>query len=291
MRLAPSILRPGPLRRPRRRGHRRGHRHRPTGGAGPGPLRRRCGGGGSHPRDAGGHRGQVAELGRQCQVVPTNIRDLDQVEALHEQVFERWGRVDFLINNAGGQFPSLPSQISDNGWRAVVDLNLNGTWNMVSRFMGPDDRGGLRRDRQRGPHLLVRPRRAVVRPLGGGPGRRGEHDPIHGALSRLPRRDHQRPGPGHGGHLGHARERGRPARLQRGAVGRRGRGHRAHAPHGHGRGDRRHHLVPLLTRGPLHQRSRHRGRRQRVAVQLAQLLRRAASSESTALPCPAGRSA
>jgi peroxisomal trans-2-enoyl-CoA reductase len=41
-----------------------------------------------------------------------------------------------LVNNAGGQFPARPSEISDRGWRAVVDLNLNGTWNMLSR-VGP----------------------------------------------------------------------------------------------------------------------------------------------------------
>ncbi len=70
-------------------------------------------------------------------VVPTDIRRPDQVDALRDAAYERFGRVDFLVNNAGGQFPALPSQISDNGWRAVVDLNLNGTWNMVSRFMGP----------------------------------------------------------------------------------------------------------------------------------------------------------
>ena len=70
-------------------------------------------------------------------VVPTDIRVPEQVEALRDAAYERFGQVDFLINNAGGQFPALPTQISDNGWRAVVDLNLNGTWNMVSRFMEP----------------------------------------------------------------------------------------------------------------------------------------------------------
>ncbi|MBM4269627.1 MAG: SDR family oxidoreductase [Deltaproteobacteria bacterium] len=82
---------------------------------------------------------QVAALrtGAECLVVPTNIRDVAQVERLLEAALERFGKVDYLVNNAGGQFPGLPSQISDNGWRAVIDLNLNGTWNMVSRFMKP----------------------------------------------------------------------------------------------------------------------------------------------------------
>ncbi len=80
---------------------------------------------------------EVASLGRQCLVVPTNIREPAEVDALREQAYDRFGHVDFLVNNAGGQFPALPSQISDNGWRSVVDLNLNGTWNMISRFMEP----------------------------------------------------------------------------------------------------------------------------------------------------------
>jgi NAD(P)-dependent dehydrogenase (short-subunit alcohol dehydrogenase family) len=80
---------------------------------------------------------EARACGVRALVVPTNIRDTAAVDALAEQALGEFGAVDFLVNNAGGQFPALPSQISDNGWRAVVDLNLNGTWNMVSRFMGP----------------------------------------------------------------------------------------------------------------------------------------------------------
>ena len=80
---------------------------------------------------------EVGAMGGDCLVVPTDIRDVARVDALQQAALDRFGRVDFLVNNAGGQFPALPSDISDNGWRAVVDLNLNGTWNMVNRFMGP----------------------------------------------------------------------------------------------------------------------------------------------------------
>lgn len=79
---------------------------------------------------------EIAGSGAACLAVPTNIRETDSVEGLMEKTLERFGAVDFLINNAGGQFPAPPSKISDNGWRAVVDLNLNGTWNMCSR-VGP----------------------------------------------------------------------------------------------------------------------------------------------------------
>jgi NAD(P)-dependent dehydrogenase (short-subunit alcohol dehydrogenase family) len=67
----------------------------------------------------------------------TDIRNTESVEALREHVIGAFGTLDFLINNAGGQFPARPSQISDRGFRAVVDLNLHGTWNMMSRFV-PD---------------------------------------------------------------------------------------------------------------------------------------------------------
>jgi NAD(P)-dependent dehydrogenase (short-subunit alcohol dehydrogenase family) len=75
----------------------------------------------------------IEALGRHCLAVPANIRDVAQVDALLAAALERFEAVDFLINNAGGQFPARPLEISDNGWRAVVDLNLNGTWNVTQR--------------------------------------------------------------------------------------------------------------------------------------------------------------
>lgn len=75
----------------------------------------------------------ITALGRQCLSIPTNIRDTASVDALVSAAIGRFGRIDYLINNAGGQFPARPQDISDNGWRAVVDLNLNGTWNVISR--------------------------------------------------------------------------------------------------------------------------------------------------------------
>jgi NAD(P)-dependent dehydrogenase (short-subunit alcohol dehydrogenase family) len=85
---------------------------------------------------------EALDRGTRCLVVPTNIRDVDHVDRLRDVALDELGTVDFLVNNAGGQFPARPSQISDNGWRSVVDLNLNGTWNMISRFMGPMTHAG-----------------------------------------------------------------------------------------------------------------------------------------------------
>lgn len=63
-----------------------------------------------------------------------NIRDESQVEALFAAIVDQHGLPDILVNNSGGQFESPAVKISANGFRAVVDLNLNGTWHMTSAF-------------------------------------------------------------------------------------------------------------------------------------------------------------
>ena len=61
---------------------------------------------------------------------PCDIRKPDQIKVLAEQIKERWGRLDILINNAGGQFPAPAELISENGWASVINNNLNGTFYM-----------------------------------------------------------------------------------------------------------------------------------------------------------------
>jgi NAD(P)-dependent dehydrogenase (short-subunit alcohol dehydrogenase family) len=79
---------------------------------------------------------QIRVEAGQALALVTDIRQPEQVDALVAGGVERFGRIDFVINNAGGQFPARPSEISDKGWRSVIDLNLNGTWNVLSR-VGP----------------------------------------------------------------------------------------------------------------------------------------------------------
>ena len=80
-------------------------------------------------------RAEVEALGRRCVATVTDIRDTAAVEAMVAASLDGLGRIDHLVNNAGGQFPARPSQISDKGFRSVVDLNLHGTWNMCSRVV------------------------------------------------------------------------------------------------------------------------------------------------------------
>ncbi len=60
-----------------------------------------------------------------------DIRDPEAVAALLPRVWERCGRLNLLVNNAGGQFPQPAIDFSVKGWRAVIDTNLSGTWFMM----------------------------------------------------------------------------------------------------------------------------------------------------------------
>jgi len=75
---------------------------------------------------------EIADAGGKCSALTVNIRDEKQVDALIAAVLERHGRLDGLVNNAGGQFVAPLAEMSPNGWRTVIDLNLNGTY-LVSR--------------------------------------------------------------------------------------------------------------------------------------------------------------
>ena len=95
----------------------------------------------------------VKELGNSCadggEVVGmvTNIRDRDSVKTMVEATLEKFGQIDGLVNNGGGQFHSkgffhdkcfrrlycfLAEDISQKGFHAVVDTNLYGTWNCIN---------------------------------------------------------------------------------------------------------------------------------------------------------------
>lgn len=62
---------------------------------------------------------------------PCDIREPDQVTTFVKAVKDQFGKIDVLVNNAGGQFPSPAQMISPNGFAAVVRNNLVGTFQMT----------------------------------------------------------------------------------------------------------------------------------------------------------------
>lgn len=57
-----------------------------------------------------------------------DVRDYESVEKVADFIKKEWGHLDILVNNAAGNFISPISSMSENAWRAVVDIVLDGTF-------------------------------------------------------------------------------------------------------------------------------------------------------------------
>jgi citronellol/citronellal dehydrogenase len=71
---------------------------------------------------------EITGNGGSCDVAEINIRDESSVDAAVAGIVQRHGKIDGLFNNAGGQFVAPAADMSPNGWRTVIDLNLTGTF-------------------------------------------------------------------------------------------------------------------------------------------------------------------
>jgi len=58
-----------------------------------------------------------------------DVREYPAVEQALREAVERWGRLDILVNGAAGNFPAPVLGMSSKGFRAVVDIDLVGTFN------------------------------------------------------------------------------------------------------------------------------------------------------------------
>ncbi|XP_010610257.1 peroxisomal trans-2-enoyl-CoA reductase isoform X2 [Fukomys damarensis] len=71
-------------------------------------------------------------VSNKAQVTPIqcNIRKEEEVNNLVKSTLALYGKIDFLVNNGGGQFMSPTEHISSKGWNAVIETNLTGTFYM-----------------------------------------------------------------------------------------------------------------------------------------------------------------
>ena len=80
-----------------------------------------------------------------CLTLAGDIREPEVADALIDLTLEAHGRIDVLVNNAGGQFTAPAEEITPNGWAAVRRLNLDAPWYLTQqvavRSMIPN-RGG-----------------------------------------------------------------------------------------------------------------------------------------------------
>jgi citronellol/citronellal dehydrogenase len=70
------------------------------------------------------------EIGCEGSWIAGDIRERPQAAEIVRTVLERHGQLDFLLNNAGGQYFAAAETITAKGWRAVMRLNVEGTLNM-----------------------------------------------------------------------------------------------------------------------------------------------------------------
>lgn len=82
----------------------------------------------------------VRALASQCDVANT-----EAAAEMVKQVKEAFGRIDFLVNNAGVTRDNLILRMKENDWDEVMDTNLKGAWNFAKaalRVMLRQDTGG-----------------------------------------------------------------------------------------------------------------------------------------------------
>jgi citronellol/citronellal dehydrogenase len=89
----------------------------------------------------------TAEIGEACSAIAGDIRTREGADQIVRSVLERHGRLDFLLNNAGGQYFVPAESIAAKGWRAVQRLNVAGTIAMCRAArelaMGPAGAGTI----------------------------------------------------------------------------------------------------------------------------------------------------
>jgi len=80
------------------------------------------------PEHLGPATEQLRAGGAQVSAVEVNVREPESVARMVERVGNERGRIDILVNNAAGNFYAPSATLSPNGWRAVVETDLYGTF-------------------------------------------------------------------------------------------------------------------------------------------------------------------
>lgn len=74
------------------------------------------------------------ETGGVCLPFACDVRNIEEVEAMHNNVIESIGNVDILVNNAAGNFIAPTERLSSNAFDTILDIVLKGTKNCTLTF-------------------------------------------------------------------------------------------------------------------------------------------------------------
>ncbi len=78
---------------------------------------------------------EIRQKGAEARYYVCDVRDFQQVDAMVARALSDFGEVNGLVNNAAGNFLAPTEELSPNGFRAVVDIVLQGTFN-CTRALG-----------------------------------------------------------------------------------------------------------------------------------------------------------
>ena len=73
-------------------------------------------------------KNEILSFGTSIETFQMDVREVNHVEAMVKFTVEKFGRIDSLVNNAAGNFLVQAEKLSPNGWKAVIDIVLNGTF-------------------------------------------------------------------------------------------------------------------------------------------------------------------
>ncbi len=73
-------------------------------------------------------KNEILTFGSSIETFQMDVREVAHVEAMVNFAVEKYGRIDSLVNNAAGNFLVHAEKLSPNGWKAVIDIVLNGTF-------------------------------------------------------------------------------------------------------------------------------------------------------------------
>ncbi len=94
---------------------------------------------------AEGLKTEVEKLGVRCLASQGDVANTEAAAEMVKQVKDAFGRIDFLVNNAGIVRDTLILRMKEDDWDAVIDTNLKGAWNFSKaalRVMLRQDDGG-----------------------------------------------------------------------------------------------------------------------------------------------------
>lgn len=81
-------------------------------------------------------KAQIEVMGQEAITVKCDVASSEDVGKMHDAVMEKWGRVDFVINNAGIHQHLKSWELSEEDWHKVLDVNLTGAF-LVSKAFTP----------------------------------------------------------------------------------------------------------------------------------------------------------